>query len=432
MRLELASFPIKQVTVEPHGRTRLQDGHLYVSRLELEGIVCSDVRLSSLQVDVAKPGESARIVHFCDAIEPRLKVSGAGVCYPSLAGGAETVGAGRTHRLSGVAVTLSAEYPSKGSGVGAAFEAILDMSGPAALSPLSRVFNLVLSVKFAPGFGQTEYHEALRGAGFKVARLLAELTLDQQASEIKVYELAPTAALPKVVYIHELLTHVGLPVPYLFWYGRAITDWMPFWAHPNEFFDGALLPNAMGAYAAKPSSWEHVNHPVIQRLYEQHGKTLDFVGVIVHRTRFETFEEKQLSANQAAKLAQLMGAQGAITTWTGAGNAFIEGMLTTQALERLGIKAVFMTYEHGGKDGTESPLMFTVPEANAIVSLGSLDRPLKLPAVQRVIGDTTVNIDREAGPERVDASSEIQVDWYLPIASGLDHWGAGLQICRPY
>jgi len=432
VRLELATFPITQVSIEPGGRTRLQDSHLYVSASEIQAMVCSDVRLASAKVDIAEPGESARIVHFCDAIEPRVKVAGSGVCYPSLTGGVETVGSGRTHRLSGVAVTLSAEYPIKGSGVGAAFEAILDMSGPAAVSPLSRVTNLVLSAKFTPGYEQTEYHEALRTAGFRVARLLAELTLDKQTDQVQVYELAPAAGLPKVVYIHELLTHVSLSVPYLFWYGRAITDWMPFWAHPNEFFDGALLPNALGAYAAKPSSWEHVNHPVIQRLYEQHGKTLDFVGVIVHRTRFETFEEKQLSANQAAKLAQLMGAQGAITTWTGAGNAFIEGMLTTQALERLGIKAVFMTYEHGGKDGTEAPLMFTVPEANAIVSLGSLDRPLRLPAVQRVIGDTTVNIDREAGPERVNAASEINVDWFLPIASGLDHWGAGLQICRAY
>ncbi|MGZ5120895.1 MAG: glycine/sarcosine/betaine reductase component B subunit, partial [Burkholderiales bacterium] len=107
-------------------------------------------------------------------------------------------------------------------------------------------------------------------------------------------------------------------------------------------------------------------------------------------------------------------------------------MLTTQALEHLGIKAVFMTYEHGGKDGTESPLMFTVPEANAIVSLGSLDRRIVLPPVKRAIGDTTLNIDREAGPERVPATGELKLDWYLPLASGLDHWGAGTQICNAY
>jgi glycine reductase complex component B subunit alpha and beta len=431
MRLELATFPVSRVTLNG-GATELRGTELFVNRERLRNQVASDVRFADVSIELVEPGESARVVHFCDAIEPRIKVAGPGVCYPGLTGSVETVGSGRTHRLGGVAVVLSAEYPSKGTGVGAAFEAVLDMSGPGALSPLSRTTNVVVAVKFAPGYGQTEYHEALRNAGFKIARALAEVTAGQQTEGVQTFDLIPAAGLPRVVHIHELLTHVSIPVPYLFWYGRAITDWMPFWAHPNEFFDGALLPNALGAYSAKPSSWEHVNNPVIQRLYAEHGKTLDFAGVIVHRTRFETFEEKQLSANQAAKLAQLMGAQGAIITWTGAGNAFIEGMLTTQALERMGIKTVFMTYEHGGKDGTEAPLMFTVPEANAIVSLGSLDRRITLPAVKRVVGDTTLNIDREAGPERVPADGELKLDWYLPIASGLDHWGAGTQICNAY
>jgi len=430
MRLELATFPVSQVTLD--GSTRLEGRNLHVSREELSKLITADVRLSHAEVDVVEPGESVRVVHFCDAIEPRIKVQGPGECYPGLTGSVETVGAGCTHRLAGVSVALSAEYPVKGSGVGAAHEAVLEMSGPGAVSPLSQTINLVLSVKFASGFGQTEYHEALRAAGFKVARHLAQLTLDKEAEHVQLFELAPASGLPKVVYIHQLLTHVSLPVPYLFWYGRAITDWMPFWAHPNELLDGALLPNALGAYAAKPSSWEHVNHPVVQRLYEQHGKSLDFLGVIVHRTRFETFEEKQLSANQAAKLAQLMGAQGAIITWIGAGNAFIEGMLTAQALERMGIKTVFMTYEHGGKEGTESPLMFSVPEADAIVSLGSLDRRITLPPVVRAVGDMTLSIDREAGPERVSASGELKLDWFLPVASGLDHWGAGTQICTAY
>ena len=187
---------------------------------------------------------------------------------------------------------------------------------------------------------------------------------------MKTFELAPASGLPKVVYIHELLTHVSIPL-LVFSSGTAARSQTGCHSGriPTSFSTAHSYQMHFGAYSAKPSSWEHVNHPVIQRLYEQHGKTLDFVGVIVHRTRFETFEEKQLSANQAAKLAHLMGAQGAIITWTGAGNAFIEGMLTTQALSS---DQESMTYEHGGKDGTESPLMFTVPEANAIVSLAAL------------------------------------------------------------
>src|SRR5262249_12414419 len=148
-------------------------------------------------------------------------------------------------------------------------------------------------------------------------------------------------------------------------------------------------------------------------------------GVIFHRTRFETFEEKQLTANQAAKLARMIGAEGAILTWIGAGNAFIEAMLTTQVLEREGIRTVLMTYEHGGKEGVEAPLMFTVPEADAIVSTGSLDRPITLPPVHRAVGGRDLNVNPEAGDERLPATGEIPLNWALPLLSAVDHWGFG-------
>jgi len=59
----------------------------------------------------------------------------------------------------------------------------------------------------------------------------------------------------------------------------------------------------VGGDTTQPTSWEHVNNAVIERLYRAHGNDLEFVGVILHRTRFEFFEEKQLSAKQAATLA---------------------------------------------------------------------------------------------------------------------------------
>jgi glycine reductase len=207
---------------------------------------------------------------------------------------------------------------------------------------------------------------------------------------------------------------------------------MPFWTHPNEILEGALTPSALGGYSVKPTTWEFVNNPVIQKLYDAHGTQIDFAGVILQRTRFETFNEKQLSSNQAANLAKLIGAEAAIVTWVSAGNAFIEGILTTQALERAGIKTVFMTYEHGGKDGREAPLMYTVPEADALVSVGSLDRPITLPAVERVIGGTDLSISPEATTERMNASAEIKLDWFLPVVSAVDHWGFGNQICWEY
>jgi sarcosine reductase len=432
MRLDVAVFPIDQVLFDQ--QTRLEGHTLRVNREELRQLIEADPRIAEVEIELVCPGERVRVIHVCDAIEPRLKVEGPGVCYPGILGAVDTVGRGVTHKLSRFSVVISAEYPRLiETGVGAAYEAILDMSGPGALGPLSQITDLVLAIKLAPGHSVADYHQAVRMAGFKAAHLLAQTTLEASPSHWQHYELTPTQPnLPKVVYVHQFLTQLNLPTPYTTWYGMHITDWMPFLAHPNEIIDGALLPGAFGGLAVKPSSWEYVNNPVVEQLYQLHGEILHFIGVIIHRTRFETFEEKQLSANQAAKLAKLMGAQGAIISWVGAGNAFIETMLTVQALEREGIKTVLMTYEHGGKQGTEAPLLFTVPEADAIISVGSLDRPITLPRVDRVVGGEELNIDPEASDRRIPADGEIQLDWRLPVISAIDHWGFGKQTCLEY
>jgi glycine reductase len=432
MQLDLGIFPVNKIVFDRE--TRLEEDVLKVSRSELKQLLQADPRIAAVEIEVVHPGESVRVVHVCDAVEPRIKVSGPGGCYPGVVASVETVGKGVTHRMRGMSVVVSAEYPRLlETGTGAAQEAILEMSGPGALSPLSQLINLVLAISFAPGHSLADYHQAVRMAGFKVAERLAQTTRDQRPTETKRYELSPVkTGLPKVVYINQSLSQLNLPVPFITWYGSYVTDWMPLWVHPNEILDGALLPGAQGGHAVKPTSWEHVNNPIIERLYQSHGNELDFAGVIFHRTRFEVFEEKQLSANQAAKLAKLLGAEGAIVTWIGAGNAFIEAMLTVQALEREGVKAILMTYEHGGKEGLEAPLMFTVPEADGVVSIGSLDRPISLPPVDRVVGGLDLNIKPEAGDERIPAAGEIQLDWYLPVQSAVDHWGFGKQICVEY
>ncbi|MFN2530910.1 MAG: glycine/sarcosine/betaine reductase component B subunit [Pyrinomonadaceae bacterium] len=432
MQLDIGTFNVNKIVFDLE--TRLDDDVLSINRAELQELVAGDPRIAEVQIDIVEPGESARVIHICDAIEPRIKVSGQGSCYPGVGGPVETVGQGATHRLRGMSVVISAEYPRLlETGTGAAQEAILEMTGPGALGPLSKIANVVVAISFAPGHSLADYHQSVRGAGFKVAERFALTTALKTPPLVDHYELLPTKnELPKIVYIHQSLTQLNLPIPFLTWYGSYITDWMPLWVHPNEILDGALLPGAHGGHAVKPTSWEHVNNPVIERLYKAHGKDLDFAGVIFHRTRFEIFEDKQLSANQAAKLAKLMGAQGAIITWIGAGNAFIEAMLTVQALEREGIKAVLMTYEHGGKEGLEAPLMYSVREADSVISIGSLDRPIVLPRVERVVGGNDLNIKPEAGDERIPAAGEIELDWYLPVLSAVDHWGFGGQTCVEY
>ena len=138
----------------------------------------------------------------------------------------------------------------------------------------------------------------------------------------------------------------------------------PWFLHPNEILDGALTGPYRTAFAM---SWTVANNPLLLDLYRRHGVDWNFVGVISLRTEWTTQHEKQLMANQTAKLARQLGAQGALLTWDAGGNEFIEVVRTIQACEQLGIKTVFLTSEDDATDAAPT-MLEPLPEADAIVS----------------------------------------------------------------
>ena len=76
----------------------------------------------------------------------------------------------------------------------------------------------------------------------------------------------------------------------------------------------------------------------------------------------------------------------------------MDGMLTIQFAEKSGIKASTLTFEFGGVDGTEGALLVDdVPEADAIVSGGSIEKHYTLPDVKRVVGGDTMRLNKESG-----------------------------------
>lgn len=122
-------------------------------------------------------------------------------------------------------------------------------------------------------------------------------------------------------------------------------------------------------------------------MYEEHGKRLNFLGVVFQRTRFETELGKQVTAAMTSQMARLLGAQGAIfTRMTESGNNLMDVMLTVQACERKGIRAVFVTPEYSGNDGTEPPMAFATPEATGMVSTGSSQQAIRVERPDKVIG----------------------------------------------
>jgi glycine reductase len=165
--------------------------------------------------------------------------------------------------------------------------------------------------------------------------------------------------------------------------GQLAPPWL---IHPNEILDGAVTGPYRTGFA---TSWTMSNNPVLLELYRRHGRELNFLGVIVVRTEWTTWTEKDLIGEQAAKLAKMLGADGALMTWDAGGNEFIEVIRTVQACERMGIKTVFLTSEDNSYDGAPT-MLEPVPEADAIVSTGfyesSVQQIPEAPEMERVIG----------------------------------------------
>jgi hypothetical protein len=160
---------------------------------------------------------------------------------------------------------------------------------------------------------------------------------------------------------------------------------------------------------------------------------LNFGGVILQRIRFETSHGKAVGAQNAARLAKAMGAQGVLVTWIGGGNAFVDVMFTIRACERNGIKTTLVTYENGGKEGKDSPILFYVSEANAIVSTGTLDRTVELPAMDKVIGPyEQIKIFPFPGAAPVPAQGALSLEAGDVLIGGADIWGAGMKKCAEY
>jgi glycine reductase complex component B subunit alpha and beta len=426
MKLELAEFPVKNIRLGH--RFKYQDEILDVDEGALLALVSDDPRITDASLDVAAPGEKTRITGIRDIVEPRYKVSGSGQVFPGVVGPVGNVGDGRTHRLSGMTVIAAAEYEGTiRAGTTVQRSAILDMSGPGAeVSRFSTSRHLVVSFKITAGLGELDAHAAIQSFECKIAQRLAQVTAELTPPKLSAYDLsAKNPALPNVMLVQGCITdpqHVHSGVGY---YGLSLRNSLSTFVHPNEIFDGAVtVDTTRSGRGYYPTTWDWQNHPLILELYAAHGKSLNFGGVILQRIRFETSHGKEVGAQNAASLARALGADGVLITWIGGGNAFVDVMFTVRACEHNGIKTTLVTYEHGGKEGKDSPVLFYIAEADAIVSTGSLDKMIELPAMDKVIGPyEQIKILPFPGAASVAARGVLSLESRDVMIGGADLWG---------
>lgn len=382
MGLEIRKIEIRDICFGTE--CKIEDACLTIDPKTLESIVLEDSRVKSVAFDLAKPGDSVRIVPVKDIIEPRAKVDGE--AFPGLfREDMDDAGEGILYALSGCAVT------STGPIVGFQ-EGVIDMSGPgAAYSIYSKLHHLVLLIEKQDIVDQHDHEEVVRLAGAKVAEYLGTLGFDRTDYQTEFYEWKTIGEkyseypdLPKVVYVYNCIAQGLLHDTYF--YGRDVKNLVPTPLSPLEAMAGALVSGNCVSAGSKTTTYMHQNNAVIKELFNKHGKDLNFMGIVIHplmTTLKEKFRNRMLTVRQV----RMMGAAGAIISQEGFGNPTTDLMIVCQELEQKGVKVVIITNEDAGIDGMSESLPDSVPEANAIVSTGNSNAAVMLPAMARTIGN---------------------------------------------
>ncbi len=382
MRLELGHVLINDVQFGDV--TKIEKGVLYINKVELINLIKEDEHLKSVDVDIARPGESVRITPVKDVIEPRVKVEGLGGVFPGVLSKVQTVGSGKTNALKGCAVVTTGKIVGFQEG-------IIDMTGPGAdYSPFSKLNNVVLICEPIDGLKQHDHERAVRFAGLKAAAYLAEAAKTIAPDSHETYETLPFLQginaypnLPKVAYVLMLQSQGLLHDTYV--YGVDAKQIVPTILYPTELMDGAIISGNCVSACDKNTTYHHLNNPVIHDLFKQHGKELNFVGVIITNENVY-LADKERSSDWTAKLAEFMGLDGVIVSQEGFGNPDTDLIMNCKKIEAKGIKTVIITDEYAGRDGASQSLADADKAADAVVTGGNANEVIVLPSMDKVIG----------------------------------------------
>ena len=408
MELKIQKVAVKSLV--EGDKTSFDAGTLRVNSQEIVDMLMKDQRFSSVRVELARPGESTRILPVKDVVEPRCKLDGPGEVFPGFIGDVETVGEGTTLALSGTAIVTCGKIVGFQEG-------IIDMSGPGAeYTPFSKTLNVVLVVEPVEGLEKHEYESACRLAGLKTAHYLATAAKGATGGEVETYRLPDFAesmtsfpGLPKVAYLYMLQSQGLLHDTYV--YGVDAKRIIPTLIHPNEVMDGAIVSGNCVSACDKNNTYSHQNNPIIQHMYKRHGKDFNFVGCIITNEN-TTLADKKRSSSYAVKLAKMLGVQGVIISEEGFGNPDTDLIMNCRKAEQSGIKTVLVTDEYAGRDGASQSLADACPEADAVVTAANANEIIVLPRMEKIIGlpdAANVIAGGFQGSLRDDGSIEVEV-----------------------
>lgn len=388
MKLELGNFYVKDI--EFGNETAYSDGVLTINKEEALEVVYKDEHITEADLRIVEPGDMVRLVPVKEAIEPRYRVGG-GPVFPGVTGKLMQAGEGKTLCLKDMSVLVVGKH------WGGFQDGLIDMGGEGAkYTYFSSLKNVVLVADSDEEFEKREQQKknhALRWAGMRLAEYLGEAVKDLEPEEEDTYELEAltrrdedVSDLPNVALVMQPQSQMEDLGYNDLNYGWDTNRMLPTFMHPNEVLDGAMISGSFMPCSSKWSTYDFQNFPLITRLYQEHGKTINFVGVIMSNLNV-ALEQKERSAQFVAQMAKSLGIDAAIVTEEGYGNPDADYIGCIVALEDVGVKTVGVSNEATGRDGGSQPLVALDPKADALVSTGNVSELIKLPPMDEVIGE---------------------------------------------
>jgi glycine reductase len=378
-------------------RSALHGKSLSISVADLEAQIKDLTHGIQVDYQLARPGESKRIVHVLDTVLPIVKLDSTAFTFPGFEGAAQLVGTGQTIRISNLLVTIAARFPHPEAmtPIEHPREGMIDMTGVGApYSYGSDYFHLILALTPDVSLSNAAFDQTLRNIVLRSARFLARAEKTGAEPERKLIALNPVdQRLPRVVLIYQVQSQ--LVCARTFYYGEEVSKTLPTLVHPAEFFDGAVVSGNYKSERKIPTSL-HCANPFISELLERHGKTVNFLGVILSRGYNDSFEQKKKMGLWVARLARNLGAQGAVAFMEGTGNGTVDFMQTVKACEDEGIRTVAVLHESNGPKGYERPLVDHPKEADSMISRGNVSEKIYIPPLATVIGGAEIDLHLRA------------------------------------
>jgi glycine reductase len=389
MKLEIGKFFVKKIEFDSN--TGYANGVLTINKEEALDKVREDEHITEAELYVVNPGDMVRLVPVKDALEMRCRIAGPKGLYPGVTSPLESAASGRIHALKDASLLVVGRH------WGSFQDGLLDMGGPYQRHTIyGSLRNLVLVADTDEEFERHEQqktNKTLRWAGFRLSEYVGSCLKELTPEETETWELDAInrrdqvlQALPSVVYVMQPQSQMEAMGYNTLIYGWDLNHMLPTFMHPNEVLGGAVVSGSFMPSSSKMSTYEFCNNPTIKSLLREHGKTLNFLGVIMSNLNV-IMEQKVRSAVRVAQMARDLGADGAIVAEEGYGNPDVDYIQVIVELEKAGVKTVGISNECVGRDGKSQPLVALDAAATALVSTGNVSELIELPPMPVVLGE---------------------------------------------